>query len=55
MTAPAGATHILDGAYYRKRPQGGADYWCDNGKRWVYMEDRSAYKAIRAGRRIETK
>ena len=52
MTVPAGATHILNGSYYRKRREGGAEYWCEHGKRWVYMEDSNTRKVMRSAARV---
>lgn len=52
-TIPAGATHALEGAYYRKAAHGGAYIWCANRGRWIYIEDKSAKRVMRFGKRLE--
>ncbi len=53
-SAPARATHAIGETYYRKRPQGGADVWCADRGRWVYIEDKSAKRVMRFGKRLES-
>ena len=51
-TIPAGATHTLKGAYYRQA-RGGAYVWCADRDRWIYIEDKSAKRVMRFGKRLE--
>ncbi|CAD5376763.1 conserved hypothetical protein [Pseudomonas sp. OF001] len=55
MTAiPEGATHTLEGAYYRKA-RGGAYYWCRDGRNWRYMEDKQARFVLKRAQALENK
>ena len=50
---PDGATHAHEGTYYRKAIHGGAYVWCADRGRWVYIEDKSAKRVMRFGKRLE--
>ena len=50
---PEGATHAHEGTYYRKAIHGGAYVWCADRGRWVYIEDKSAKRVMRFGKRLE--
>lgn len=51
MSVPPGATHANGDAYY-KRASGGAYFWCRDRRRWVYMEDASARRALKRAVRL---
>jgi len=49
---PPKATHF-NGAYFLRKAQGGAYFWCSREQQWRYMEDKSARKALKTAVRLE--